>query len=172
MKQWTDKIKSKTFIPFVAYRGLWIVDSGSLIISVTRCWDKKNAQIFPKVGHSFFLRVMFLKIAQHTPDIWASFIRIFFTRNLKKIAQSGHTAHYPCCIVGSYLGVPLMNFGLVLSPSYWQDQGWNIFLNGPTPAFSNTQHYKFYNKYIWKNVHPVYSAGIRTHNLQIMSLLP
>ena len=27
-------------------------------------------------------------------------------------------------------------------------------------------------KLMRKNVHPVYSAGIRTHNLQIMSLLP
>ena len=30
----------------------------------------------------------------------------------------------------------------------------------------------FSNKYMWKNVHPVYGAGIRTHNLQNMSLLP
>ena len=25
---------------------------------------------------------------------------------------------------------------------------------------------------MWKNVHPVYGAGIQTHNLQNMSLLP
>ena len=31
---------------------------------------------------------------------------------------------------------------------------------------------KFYNKYMWKNVHPVYGAGIRTHNLWNVSLLP
>ena len=31
---------------------------------------------------------------------------------------------------------------------------------------------QFYNKYMWKNVHPVYGAGIRTHDLQIMSLFP
>ena len=36
--------------------------------------------------------------------------------------------------------------------------------------FSN-KHYKFYNKLIWKNVHPVSGAGIQTHNLLIMSLL-
>ena len=30
----------------------------------------------------------------------------------------------------------------------------------------------FYNKYMWKNVHPVYSAGIWTHNLRNMSLFP
>ena len=30
----------------------------------------------------------------------------------------------------------------------------------------------FYNKCMGKNVHPVYCAGIRTHNLQFMSLLP
>ena len=52
-----------------------------------------------------------------------------------------------------------------------------IFLNGPSPAsfsfifvFSN-KHYNFYNKDMWKNVHPVYSAGIQTHNHQNMSLL-
>ena len=28
-----------------------------------------------------------------------------------------------------------------------------------------------YNKYIWK-IHPVYGAGIRTHNLQIGSVIP
>ena len=54
-----------------------------------------------------------------------------------------------------------------------------FFLKGPTPAsfsyifvFSNT-HYKFYKQIgMWKNVHPVYGAGIRTHNLWNMSLLP
>ena len=50
-----------------------------------------------------------------------------------------------------------------------------LFLNGPTPAsfsvFSNKHHYNFYNKYV-KNVHPVYGAGIRTHDLQIVSLFP
>ena len=35
--------------------------------------------------------------------------------------------------------------------------------------FSN-KHYNFYNKYMWKNVHPVYGAGIRTHNIWNMSL--
>ena len=42
---------------------------------------------------------------------------------------------------------------------------WFIFV------FSN-KHYIFYNKYMWKNVHPVYSTGIRTHDLQDMSLHP
>ena len=31
---------------------------------------------------------------------------------------------------------------------------------------------QFYNKLMWKNVRPVYSTGIRTHDLQIVSLLP
>ena len=31
---------------------------------------------------------------------------------------------------------------------------------------------QFYSKYMWKKVHPVYSAGIQTHDLQNMSLLP
>ena len=34
------------------------------------------------------------------------------------------------------------------------------------------QSLQFYNKNMWKNVHPVYGAGIWTHNLQDMSLLP
>ena len=34
------------------------------------------------------------------------------------------------------------------------------------------QHYNNYNKYLWKNVHPVYSAESRTHDLRNMSLLP
>ena len=31
---------------------------------------------------------------------------------------------------------------------------------------------KFYNKYMWKNVHPVYSDGILTHDLWNVSLFP
>ena len=31
--------------------------------------------------------------------------------------------------------------------------------------------YKFYNKYLWKNVYPVNGAGIRTHDLWNISLL-
>ena len=30
----------------------------------------------------------------------------------------------------------------------------------------------FYNKYMWKNFHPVYGAGIWTHDHRNMSLLP
>ena len=36
----------------------------------------------------------------------------------------------------------------------------------------SSKHYNFYNKYMWNNVHPVYGARIRTHDLQYMSLLP
>ena len=39
-------------------------------------------------------------------------------------------------------------------------------------VFSNKHQYKFYNKLMWKTVHPVYGAGIRTYNLRNMSLLP
>ena len=34
------------------------------------------------------------------------------------------------------------------------------------------KHYNFYDKFMWKDVHPVYGAGIQTHNLWEMSLLP
>ena len=37
--------------------------------------------------------------------------------------------------------------------------------------FSNKQ-YNFYNKYMWKNVHAVYGAKIRTYDLQNVSLFP
>ena len=38
-------------------------------------------------------------------------------------------------------------------------------------VFSNKQ-YNFYNKYMSKNIHPVYGAGIQTHNLQKRESLP
>ena len=38
-------------------------------------------------------------------------------------------------------------------------------------VFSN-KHYKFLQQIYVKNVHPVYGAGIQTHNLRNMSLLP
>ena len=51
--------------------------------------------------------------------------------------------------------------------------------NGPSPAsfsfifglFKQTS-IQFYNKLMWKNVHPVYGAGIWTHYLQTVILLP
>ena len=52
-----------------------------------------------------------------------------------------------------------------------------LFKNGPSPAsfqfifvFSKL-YLNFYNKCMRKNVHPIYSAGIQTHNFQNMSLL-
>ena len=49
----------------------------------------------------------------------------------------------------------------------------------PTPAsfsfifvFSNNHHYDFYNKYMWKNFHPIHGAVNRTHNLRNVSLFP
>ena len=41
---------------------------------------------------------------------------------------------------------------------YPQPLLWFIF------GFFKKHHYNFYNKYMWKNVHPVYGARIRTHN--------
>ena len=46
-----------------------------------------------------------------------------------------------------------------------------MFQRGFFSVFSN-KHYNFYNKYLWKNVHPVYIAGIQTHDLKNMSHLP
>ena len=39
-------------------------------------------------------------------------------------------------------------------------------------VFSKQTSIQFYDKSMWKNVHPAYSAWIRTHDLQNMSLLP
>ena len=44
----------------------------------------------------------------------------------------------------------------------------NSFLNGPTPAF----FVYFNNKSMWKNVHSVYGARIRTHEISNMSHHP
>ena len=41
---------------------------------------------------------------------------------------------------------------------YPQPLLWFIF------GFFKKHHYNFYNKYMWKNVHQVYGARIRTHN--------
>ena len=47
----------------------------------------------------------------------------------------------------------------------------------PRPLFrlflaSSNKQSNFYNKSMWKNVHPVYSAAIQTHNLLNMSRHP
>ena len=76
-----------------------------------------------------------------------------FWQKWQKFARSGHTA---------------------------QNRKFTVFLKKmgqPRPLFHlftvfSNKHYNFYNKYMWKNVHPVYGAGIRTHNLWNMSLLP
>ena len=57
---------------------------------------------------------------------------------------------------------------------------WILFLKKGQPGlffvyfsvFSNKHHFNFYNKYMWKNVHPVYGAGIWTCNLGNVSLFP
>ena len=52
------------------------------------------------------------------------------------------------------------------------------FLNGhPRPLFIyfrsfSSKHHNLNNKLMWKNVHPVYGAGIQTNDIQSMSLLP
>ena len=69
---------------------------------------------------------------------------------------------------------------IVLQSSFETVQHDYIFKNRPILAsfiiyfrsFSNKNHYNFYRKYMGKNVHPVYVAGIWNHNLRNMSLLP
>ena len=67
-----------------------------------------------------------------------------------------------------------------LTKIYVDRIAWNnsFFKNGPTPAsffvfstYSN-KHYNFYNKSMWKNVHPVNDAGIQIHDLSNMNCHP
>ena len=72
--------------------------------------------------------------------------------------------------------------GLILTthPSLNERDVFSLFLkNGPTrplfrllSVFFKQTSIQFYNKLMWKNVHPAYGTGIRTHNLQNVSLLP
>ena len=59
---------------------------------------------------------------------------------------------------------------------FWRDTQYK-YLAIPRPLFHfyfrpfSNKHHNFYNKYMWKYVHPVYGAGIWTHDLQNMSLI-
>ena len=62
-----------------------------------------------------------------------------------------------------------------IGPPFVKKHSW-IFTNGPYPAsfclFSSFQtNITILQQYV-KNVHPVYSIAIRSHDLQNMSLLP
>ena len=52
------------------------------------------------------------------------------------------------------------------------------YKNWPAPASFSfifglfEQTIQFYSKYLWKNVHPVYGAGIQSHDLWKVSLFP
>ena len=53
---------------------------------------------------------------------------------------------------------------------HWDSECWKK-INGPSPAsflfiyvFFTNEQYHFYNKSMWKNVHPVYDTGIRTND--------
>ena len=52
--------------------------------------------------------------------------------------------------------------------SKWAIPGLFFFIS----VFFEQTSIQFYNKLMWKNDHPVYGAGIRTHNVQIASLTP
>ena len=53
--------------------------------SGTRCWNKKQPNVFPNVDPKV-ASVVLLK----SPSIWAKFIRKCWCKNLSKIAQCGH----------------------------------------------------------------------------------
>ena len=70
----------------------------------------------------------------------------------------------------------------MITKHLYQARSWivnNYFLNGPTPAsfefifgLFKQISLQFLQQIYVKNVHPVYGAGIRTHNLQNVSLFP
>ena len=66
----------------------------------------------------------------------------------------------------------------IISNDYFQFFS-TFFINGPPPLATLSfifslfkQQCNFYSKYIVKMIHLVSGAGIRTHNLLIISLLP
>ena len=67
--------------------------------------------------------------------------------------------------IGKYLRM-VYNFSIEMELFRNMGKPWALFRL--FLVFSNN----FYNKFMWKNVHPVYGAGIRTHNLRNVSLFP
>ena len=70
----------------------------------------------------------------------------------------------------SFKNSPIMTLCSLLINMSWGLEGL-ILRSYQNYSFSN-QHFDSCNKYMRKNVHPVYEAGIRTYNLLDMSLLP
>ena len=120
--------------------------SSKLYASVHNAW-KDHMQCFfllcPTTSHSGFWLSSYLLLQLNCSMALAL---ILFKRSWKKYRRKHQS---DCCIKMGHLW-PLFC----------------LFL-----AFSNKQ-YNFYHKSMWKNVHPVYGARIRTHNLWNMSLLP
>ena len=90
-----------------------------------------------------------------------------------------------CCSISLFITPKelqlLISFPLCFWPnseettfSFVQLRGGADFFKGPTSAsfifyfrsISNNHRYNFFNKYMWKNVHPLYGAGIWTHDLR------
>ena len=84
--------------------------------------------------------------------------------------------HPTSAIWGAIIEHKIVNLENAILISRWPV---TVFLNGPSTAsfsfifglFKQTLQFS-YNNIMLKNVHTVYSAGIRTHNLLYASLLP
>ena len=81
----------------------------------------------------------------------------------------------------SIISVAIVSLKIITAEVFISRVVWiphSFLKNGPTQAsfrlfsvFSNKQ-YNFYNKSMWKDVHPVYGTGIRTHDLTNISRHP
>ena len=118
----------------------------------------------------------------YTPFLYNPFLSFSLSLSLSLSLSILNTILYSLCLFHISFCISLQSFYSCVFPS--SDSFWIqffshcvCFLNGPSSAsfclfsvFSNKQ-LKFYNKLMWKNVHLVSAARIRTHNLLIMSLL-
>ena len=128
--------------------------------------------------HGHFLSVFCSSLHTFPLQSFSFFLSLSLSLSLSIL----NTILYSLCLFHISFCISLQSFYSCVFPS--SDSFWIqffshcvCFLNGPSSAsfclfsvFSNKQ-LKFYNKLMWKNVHLVSAARIRTHNLLIMSLL-
>ena len=92
------------------------------------------------------------------------------------IGHSWPLFHFICSPFHSFVNKNY-NFSFYFQPfSFFCKQKLHVFILFPALfivfSFFRKQKLQFFNKWMWRNVHPVNTAGIRTHNLQKTSLLP
>ena len=146
--------------------------------SVTR-YRKKVAQLLPKVAHKVVGHCSFYysKYYWHIPKLFPKLTQYlgYFCKkichwDLSKIAQSGHTAHDTVSEPSSR--------SLRIGKDCLVKHAWSFLkkLDHPRHIFHLylaffKQTLQFLQQINVKNVHPVYGAGIQTHDFKNMSLL-